>query len=173
MRRTLFNTGAAISLLLFLASVAISVSQHFANASVLQTSHGIRYELTSADGSVDLARFSGWKPTNPIVFVLDAPGPGERKRLAASRWGPLGVGWHPAHFFGAVGIRLSSGIYVPPFSFRYMLYDTCFHLITIPDWLLMMFPMPWPAAWMWRWSRRRARSRCGFAVVLAGAAASQ
>ncbi len=173
MRRTLFNIGASISLLVFVASLALSVGQHFANASVLQASHGIRYELTSADGAVDLARFSGWKPTNPIVFVLDAPGPGERKRLAASQWGPLGVGWHPAHFFGAVGIRLSSGIYVPPFSFRYMLYNTQFYLITIPNWLLMMVPMPRPVAWIWRWSRRRARSRRGFAVVLAGATVGQ
>jgi hypothetical protein len=54
-----------------------------------------------------------------------------------------------------------------------MLYNTHFYLITIPNWLLMMVPMPWPAAWMWRWTHRRARSRRGFAVVLAGATVGQ
>jgi hypothetical protein len=166
-KRKLFGSVVAVSVLVLVAAVLVSVSQGFANASLLRASHGVRYELTSADGAVDLARFSGWKPTSPLAFVLDVPDPGVRKRITASpSTGPLGVGWHPVHLFSAVGIRLASGSYVPPFSFRYRLYDTHFYLITVPDWLLIIVPATLPAAWMWQWFRRRVQSRRGFAIVM-------
>jgi hypothetical protein len=141
------------SLLACFAFASLGVWNHWAWMGLFWADKGVRYEFSSGDGRVVAVVFRPWGRQEPFIVRYGPNEPPRSLPPAASRWGPLGIGWMTNSYRHVGGFEWASGIYSAPFAWQ--VPRASFYRVGAPCWFLSLITAIGPALWLGRLHRQR------------------